>query len=177
MPLRLRTKRIRTLPGRAKIYEVQGRGMFSGLRKLARRTGKTFLKGSKYIGKQAVRQAKLLAPVIAKDLAPELVTLGANKLAEKAAQKGAPDFAVNLGTSLAQQGARKIRDSEGPKLSKNQKLVSDFISGKSADLLGDLLSRQGSGVRGFSGGSVRGFGGSVRGFGKGLTQVEAPTIN
>ena len=177
MPLRLRTKKVRTLPGRAKVYEIQGRGMFSGLRKLARRTGKTFLKGSKYIGKQAVRQAKLLAPVIAKNLAPELITLGANKLAEKAAQKGAPDFAVNLGTSLAQQGANKIKNSEGPKLSKNQKLVSDFISGKSADLLGDLLSRQGSGVRNF-GGNVRGFGSGVRNFGgKGLTQVEAPSIN
>jgi hypothetical protein len=180
MPTRMRTKRIRTLPGRGKVYEVKGGGLLSGLRKLAKRSGKTFVAGAKSFGNTAFKfsknQVKALAPAIAKELGSTLLTAGASKLGEQASKKGVPDFAVNLGSKLAQDQARKLKGSSGPALSKNQKLVSDFISDKSANILGDLLSR-GSGVRGFGSG-VRGFGGGVRGFsGKGLTAVEAPTIN
>lgn len=180
--MRIKARRVRgRFPGRAgKVYEMKGEGwLTSRLGKLAKRAGKTFVRGAKAVGREALGQAKVLAPAVAKNLAPELIAYGSNKLAQKASQKGAPDMAANAISKLGQRGAQKVRDSKGAQLSKNQKLVSDFISGQSADLLGNLLARNGNGVR-RAGMGVRGFGSGVRGFGvrgHGLQVEQAPKLN
>lgn len=154
--------------GCGKCYKpLHGQGFLSSLKGFFKKTGRQF-----------VNSAKTIAPVIAKELGPELLTMGAAKAAEYASQKGAPDFAVNMASQLAQRGAQQIRKSgakDKEALSKNQRLVADFISDKSGDLLGQLLNR-GSGVRGLGvrGLGVRGLG--VRQLGNGLQAQEAPTI-
>lgn len=143
-----------------------GHGFFSNVGKFLNKTGRVIL-----------GQAKKVLPVVAKELAPTLITSASAKISEQALKAGVPDAVINLGNQLAQQGAQSIQKSAKEStqgLSDNQKRVSNFITDKSADLLGSLLSRaesKGSGVRLFSQGrGVKNFGGS-------LLRVEASSLD
>jgi hypothetical protein len=141
---------------------MTGNGFFSNVGSFLKKTGRSLL-----------GQAKSILPAVAKELAPTLITAASAKLGEQASKAGVPDAVINLGNQLAQSGAQKLQKSATTNtkgLSESQRNVSNFITDKSADLLGSLLSRaEGRGVRGFSGQGVRGFDG------KGLT-VEARNL-
>jgi hypothetical protein len=129
-----------------KVYVVRGRGgFFSSLGKSLKSAGKT-------LGKTLLKNAKTVLPSVAKTVAPQLLTYGASKLGEYAANRGAPDSLVNLGSQAAQLAARKIQGMETPQLDPTQKMVSDFVANKSQNLLSSILSQgkdpnQGNGVR------------------------------
>lgn len=127
-------------------------------------------------GRRFIKAATPVALGVAKELAPEVLSFGANKLLAKASEKGVPDFAVNLGSRATQAGLQKLKNAKGPAQTKNQKLVSDFITNNSGDLLASLLAR-GSGVRSVSHGmGIRNIGDGVRGtfHGGNITLREAP---
>jgi hypothetical protein len=145
--------------GTAKYYQMNGQGLFSGVKRF-------FSKGRRLLDTTLLPAAqKHLLPVAqqtALNLAPELLTLATSKLGEQAS---------NAASQASQAGARKLsnqRTSQDEKLSPNQKLVSDFISKNSGNLLSSLLA--GSGVRGYQGSGVRGYQGT------GVISTETPRI-
>jgi hypothetical protein len=170
MPMKkVSTMRPSSLYGRGKCCKQTGYGFFSNMGSLLKKTGRSLL-----------GQAKSILPQVAKELAPTLITAATAKLGEQASKAGVPDAVINLGNQLAQSGAQKLQASatSGAKaLPENQRKVSNFITDKSADLLGSLLSRadaKGSGVRNLGQG-VRGLG--VRNLGGSLLTVEASNLN
>lgn len=168
-------------PGLGKVYAMQGKGFFDGVKSLFGRASKTLLKSAKPIAKSLL-----------KELAPVALTTVTSKAGEALAKQGVPDSLINAGSQLAQRGAQTLQKRlDAPALSESQKQVKNFISNNSQSLLADLIARKGSGVRGLGvrplGGGVRGLGvrplgGGVRGLGvrplggKGVTLQEAPTI-
>lgn len=157
--------------GRGKCCKQIGTGFFGSVNKFLQKTGRTLL-----------GQARTILPVVAKELAPTLITSASAKLAEQATKAGVPDQVVNLGSQLAQRGAQNLQKSatSGSKsLSDDQRKVSNFITDKSADLLGSLLSRaqsKGSGVKNLGQG-VKNLGQGVRNLGSGsLYTVESSNL-
>lgn len=149
--------------GRGKCCQTIGHGFFSNVGNFLRKTGRTLL-----------GQAKTILPVVAKELAPTLLTTASAKLAERATKAGVPDSVINLGSQLAQTTAQNIQKSgksSGEALSNDQQKVSKFITDKSADLLGSLLARAES-----RGSGVRNLGGGVRNLGRGLLTTEATNL-
>lgn len=163
-----------------KMYVLRGHGFMSNLFSGLKSVGKAF-------GKSIISSAPKVLTSVAKEVAPIALTYGASKLGELAAKKGVPDELINLGANLAQAGAKKISNIKtDEKLTGNEKMVKDFVTNQSQNLLANILS-QGSGVRGLG---VRNIGGNgvynvshvgngVRGLGVrglGIEAMEAPRI-
>lgn len=162
---------------------LKGAGFFSNLAKWGKKTGKKLLNTGK-------KHAKVIAPLVAKELGSAVVSHAGNQLLAKANQKGLiNDSNTNKLSKYVQDGAKAIKDSnKKSKASDSQKLVADLISDKSADLLGQLMSRRGNGVLGFgsgvsgfrhgrSGSGVNGFYGSgISNFGSGLLAQDSRNL-
>jgi hypothetical protein len=164
MPMKkVYTMRSSSMQGRGKCCKMTGHGFFSNVGNFLKKTGRSLL-----------GQAKVILPAVAKELAPTLLATASAKLGEQASKAGVPDAVVNLGNQLAQSGAQKLQKSATANtkgLTESQRNVSNFITDKSADLLGSLLSRAEN-----RGSGVMNLGRGVRGFsGKGLT-VEARNL-
>lgn len=124
------------LQGRCTCKRV-GRGVFSNLGALLKKTGRSLLNSGKKV-----------LPSVIKQVAPTLLTVATANLSEKASRAGVPDSIINLGNQLAQRGARDLAKDPNKGLNKTETAVSSFLSDKSADILSKLISGdKGSGLR------------------------------
>lgn len=142
-------------------YEMHGEGVLNDLGQ--------YLKSGVTRG---FKSGKKLLPGLVKHLAPSILAYGSSQLAKAAAERGAPDMAVNAISSLGQKAAQHVASSKkGPKLSSQQEVVSNFINNQSEKLLHDLLAKRGAGLKAKQAGSgVRNFGEGVRNFGEGASR-------
>jgi hypothetical protein len=158
--------------GGGKCYVVHGGGFNTRfLKALAKNAGRNILGAFKSLAPKI----KEIAPSVVRNVAPQLITAAASLAGERAAKKGLPDSFVNYGAELAQKGAQRVSqyNLEAEKkqpLSKTQKLVSDFVSDKSSDLLGSLL------MKATQGNGVRNLGKGVKNFGQGFDESVARRI-
>jgi len=151
--------------GKKKGYQLKGDGFFSDFKKFARNSGKFLLNNSQIIGQDVLRS-----------LGPQVLSLLASKAGEHASKAGAPDFLVNKASELAQKGVQKLSQESDPGLSKNQRLVSQFVSNNSQNILNDIMKRTGNGSSG-SGARLLGTGSRLLGTGVSETFTEeAPRI-
>ena len=154
-----------------KVYK--GAGFFSSFKRFAKKIG------SSKIGKKIINSTKNIFQEVGKDLLLAAANTAANKGLEAAAKKGVPDVLVNVASDLTQKGLKSVDDQlPKPKLTKNEKAVSGFVSSKSQQILQDLLAgkSRGSGVSRFGNGVDR-FGNGVNRFGNGIIKQEAKTLN
>ena len=156
--------------GGGKFYAVHGGRIYT----------KFFKNLAKNTGRHILGAIKTIAPSLVRNVAPQLITTAASFAGEKLAKKGVPDSFVNFGAAQAQklaQSASKygLEDEKKQPLSKTQKLVSDFVSNKGNDLLGQLLLKA-TAPASANGKGTRNLGSGTRNLGKGLEASEARRI-
>lgn len=150
--------------GHQSVMQIQaGDGFMDDAKRLAKRSSHLLVRHGKIIGKDVLRS-----------LGPHVLSFLASKGAEHASKAGVPDFIVNEASKLVQHGAQKLAEPKGEKLSKNQRLVSNFVNNQSQDILNQILKRSGNGVGG--GARLLGTGARLLGNGSDAFIKEAPRL-
>jgi len=135
-------KHLEPLGSRRRVYVMKGNGLGASLKSLSKRLGSVIRNLS---GKAYKRGVPIVKQVL-RDMGPILANTVANKIANEASKRGAPDVVSNAVAQAGQKGAQaldKQSNDSRKKLSVNDKKASDFLNSQAQNVLARILAGNG----------------------------------